>query len=148
MKKEDSPAVRILLVDDNAHGLKARRMILMDHGYAVETATSGEAAWEIFQKNHFDVVVTDYRMGGMNGAELIERIHSSDAPARTVLLSGFIDCLGLTEQSTGADELISKTNKEVPDLLRAIKKLSERPRRRGASSQRGGGNTAKGRRAP
>ncbi len=147
MKNEDSPVVRILLVDDNAHGLKARRMILMDHGYEVETAASGEAAWETFQKNHFDVVVTDYRMGGMNGVELIRRIHASGSPARTVLLSGFIDCLGLTEQSTGADELISKTNKEVPDLLRAIKKLAVRPRRRGAASQRDDESGTKARRA-
>jgi CheY-like chemotaxis protein len=146
MKKQDSPAVRILLVDDNAHGLKARRMILMDHGYEVETAASGETAWETFQKNHFDVVVTDYRMGGMNGVELIRLIRESETPARTVLLSGFIECLGLTEQSTGADELISKTNKEVPDLLRAIKKLSTTPRRRGASSQRDELNSAKNRR--
>lgn len=146
MKKEDSPSVRILLVDDNAHGLKARRMILLDHGYEVETAASGEAAWESFQKNHFDVVVTDYRMGGMNGVDLIQRIHASNSPARTVLLSGFIDCLGMTEQSTGADELISKTNKEVPDLLRAIKKLATRPRRRGASSQGGGEGGTKSRR--
>ena len=147
MKNEDSPVVRILLVDDNAHGLKARRMILMDHGYEVETAASGEAAWETFQKNHFDVVVTDYRMGGMNGVELIRRIHASGSPARTVLLSGFIDCLGLTEQSTGADELISKTNKEVPDLLRAIKKLAIRPRRRGAASQRDPASAPEARRA-
>jgi CheY-like chemotaxis protein len=147
MKKDDLPVVRILLVDDNTHGLKARRMILMDHGYEVETAASGEAAWEIFQKNQFDVVVTDYRMGGMNGVDLIQRIHASGSPARTVLLSGFIDCLGLTEQSTGADELISKTNKEVSDLLRAIKKLAVRPRRRGAGSQRDDESGAKSRRA-
>lgn len=118
----------------------------MDHGYEVETAASGETAWETFQKNHFDVVVTDYRMGGMNGVELIRLIRESETPARTVLLSGFIECLGLTEQSTGADELISKTNKEVPDLLRAIKKLSTTPRRRGASSQRDELNSAKNRR--
>ena len=147
MKNEDSPVVRILLVDDNAHGLKARRMILMDHGYEVETAASGEAAWESFQKNHFDIVVTDYRMGGMTGVDLIRRIHESNSPARTVLLSGFIDCLGLTEQSTGADELVSKTNKEVADLLRAIKKLAARPRRRGATSQGGGEGGSKSRRA-
>jgi CheY-like chemotaxis protein len=147
MKNEDSPAVRILLVDDNIHGLKARRMILMEHGYEVETAASGEAAWETFQKNHFDVVVTDYRMGGMNGVDLIKKIHASNSPARTVLLSGFIDCLGLTEQSTGADELISKTNKEVTDLLRTIKKLAARPRRRGASSQRDDESGSQSRRA-
>jgi hypothetical protein len=69
--------------------------------------------------------------------ELIRRIRASDAPARTVLLSGFINCLGMTEQSTGADELVCKTNKEVPELLRAVRKLATSPRRRKAQSEAG-----------
>lgn len=131
MKPDDVPFAKILLVDDNKHGLTARKMILVDHGYVVETALSGEEAWELFQKHPFDIVVTDLRMSGIDGVELIRRIRAVDSPAQTILLSGFITCLGLTEQSTGADELISKSNKEVPDLLRAIRRLSTRaPRRR------------------
>jgi CheY-like chemotaxis protein len=135
MKKDVLSPAQILLVDDNSHGLTARRMILVDHGYGVETAQSGEEAWDIFQKTHFDIVVTDLRMSGIDGVELIRRIRAGNAPARTILLSGFIGCLGLTEASTGADELVCKSNKEVPELLRAIKKLATRPRRRTAGSQ-------------
>src|SRR5580698_6543861 len=138
MKNDALPATRVLLVDDNARGLTARKMILADHGYGVETALSGEEAWEIFQKHHFDIVVTDLRMSGIDGVELIRRIRASDVPARTILLSGFIGCLGLTEQSTGADELISNSNKEVPELLRAIRKLATRLPRRKPGSQGGG----------
>jgi CheY-like chemotaxis protein len=137
MKKDDVPAARILLVDDNARGLTARRMILTDLGYGVETALSGEEAWEIFQVNQFDVVVTDLRMGGMDGMELIRRIRATDAPTGIVLLSGFVNCLGLTPESTGADELINKSNKEVPELLRAVRKLAARPRRKKPASERG-----------
>ena len=50
MKKDSVPAARILLVDDNARGSTARKMILVDHGYGVETALSGEEAWETFSK--------------------------------------------------------------------------------------------------
>lgn len=143
MKQDDVPSSRILLVDDNPHGLTARKMILVDHGYEVETALSGEVAWDIFQKQHFDIVVTDLRMSGIDGVELIRRIRAADAPARTILLSGFINCLGMTEQSTGADELIAKSNREVPELLRAIRKLATRLPRRKAGSQgpspKGGG---------
>jgi len=137
MKKDSVPTARILLVDDNARGLTARRMILADHGYEVETALSGEEAWERFQEHSFDVVVTDLRMGGIDGVELIRRIRATDAPTRIVLLSGFIDCLGLTTESSGADELINKSNKEVPELLRAVRKLAARPRRRKPGSQGG-----------
>jgi CheY-like chemotaxis protein len=144
MKKDPATASRILLVDDNARGLTARKMILADHGYGVETALSGEEAWELFQKNPFDIVVTDLRMGGIDGLELIRRIHTTDAPTRIILLSGFVDALGLTVETSGADELINKSNKEVPELLRAVRKLAARPRRRKPSSQKnpGGGSKA------
>jgi CheY-like chemotaxis protein len=135
MKKDDVSPARILLVDDNTRGLTARGMILADCGYGVETAQSGEEAWELFQKTQFDVVVTDLRMGGIDGVELIRRIRATDSPAGIILLSGFIDCLGMTSQSTGADELINKSNKEVPELLRAVRKLATRPRRKKPGSQ-------------
>ena len=135
MRQDEFPSARILLVDDNPHGLTARKMILVDHGYEVETALSGEEAWEIFQQHQFDVVVTDLRMKGIDGLEVIKRIRSVNSPARIVLLSGFISCLGLTEQSTGADELICKSNKEVPELLRVIRKLAARPLKKKISSE-------------
>lgn len=140
MRKPDARAARILLVDDNARGLAARKMILADHGYGVETALSGEEAWELFQKHRFDVVVTDLKMSGMDGVELIRRIRNADASTGLILLSGFIDCLGLNTKATGADELINKSNKEIQDLLRAIRRLAVRPRRRKPpDSQRGPG---------
>jgi CheY-like chemotaxis protein len=142
MKKDAVHAARILLVDDNARGLTARRMILADHGYDVETAQSGEEAWELFQASPFDVVVTDLRMGGIDGVELIRRIRATDAPVRIILLSGFIGCLGMTTESSGADELVNKSNKEIPELLRAIRKLAAHPHRRKPGSQRGPGNSA------
>jgi CheY-like chemotaxis protein len=144
MKNDAVPAAKILLVDDNARGMTARKMILADHGYGVETALSGEEAWEIFQKHQFDIVVTDLRMGGIDGVELIRRIRATDVPARIILLSGFIDCLGLTTDSSGADELINKSNKEIPELLRAIRKLAARPRKRKPSSQGGPGGRIRG----
>jgi CheY-like chemotaxis protein len=136
MKTDQPLTARILLVDDNQLGSAARGMILKEHGYEVETALSGEEAWQIFQQHHFDIVVTDYRMKGMTGLELIQLIRSANTPARIVLLSGFLNGSGMTEQSTGADELVAKSDTEVPELLRAVKKLSVRPRRRGVASQK------------
>ena len=135
MKKSDPLSVRILLANHNVLGSAARKLILMDHGYEVETSANGEEAWEKFQTSHFDIVVTDFQMAGMTGLELIQLIRASNSPARIILLSGFISDMGMTEKSSGADELIAKSNKEVPELLRAVKKLGTRPRRRSAASQ-------------
>lgn len=130
MKTDPAPLAAILLVDDNKHGLIARAMILEELGHKVTTAHSGEEGWELFQNNSFDVVVTDYRMGKMNGLEFIRLIRASGSPARVILLSGFVGCLGMTDAATGADEVIAKSNKEVPELLRAVRKLSHKPPRR------------------
>lgn len=113
-------------------------MILEEQGFSVTTADNAEDAWALFQQARFDVVITDYRLRGMTGGDLIHLIRKSDSPARVILLSGFIGVLGLNEENTGADELILKSNKEVPELLRAVRKLAHQtPRRRPASPANG-----------
>lgn len=136
MKKDAVVLARILLADDNPHGLLARATILRDLGHTVETAQSGEEAWALFQKNSFDLVVTDYRMDEMDGLELIRLIRASQSPARIILLSGFVAGLGMTVDTSGADEVISKGSKEVPELLRAVKRLAQLPARRRPGSVR------------
>lgn len=136
MNKDAPTASRILLVDDNLHGLTARKLILSEQGFDVQVALSGEQAWEMFCLSGYDVVVTDFRMNGMDGVELIARIRASDSPASTVLLSGFAGCLGMTERSTGADQIVCKGAREVQDLLRAVKRLTAHPpRKKGPRSQ-------------
>lgn len=135
MKHDTAFPARVLLVDDNQFGISARKMILETAGYSVETALSGEEAWEIFQKIQFDVVVTDYRMGGMNGVDLIALMRKSGSAARIILLSGFAGCLGLTEENSGADEVLVKSNTEAQELLRSVRKHAQ-PLRKGPSSHR------------
>jgi CheY-like chemotaxis protein len=113
----------ILLVDDNRNGLIVRRALLEEVGFTVETAATGEDGFALFEAAHFDVVVTDYRMPRMNGVELIQKIRKHNPNARIVLLSGFVEALGLTEQSTGADLIVAKNAKEATQLIRSVKRL-------------------------
>src|SRR6202012_2263382 len=127
MRSGSVPPAEILLVDNNPNGLTARKLILENEGFRVTTVTAAEDAWEIFQQKRFDIVVTDYKLNGitgMNGGELVRLIRAADSPCRVILLSGFIGALGLTEENTGADELILKSNKEVAELIRAARKLA------------------------
>jgi CheY-like chemotaxis protein len=149
MKSVPASSANILLVDDNPNGLTARRMILEDQGFSVTTSGSAEEAWATFQQSCFDVVVTDYRLPGMNGGDLIRLIRASDSPSRIILLSGFIGVLGLNQENTGADELILKSNKEVPELLRAVRKLAHQtPRRRPPSPENRASAAKSSRRKP
>jgi CheY-like chemotaxis protein len=103
-----------------------RRSLLEEAGCHVHIAVSGEEGLVIYEAGSFDVVVTDYRMPRMNGAELIGKIRKIDANARIILLSGFVEPLGLTEDNTGADVVIVKSSNEPSHLLRWVKRLMNR----------------------
>ena len=107
-------------------------------GYEVQIALSGEEGLKLYQSHRFDVVVTDFKMPRMNGVELIQRLRTLNPNARVVLLSGFVDPLGLTEDSTGADVVLAKSSHEPQQLVRAVKRLaSSRSLRKPVVSQRG-----------
>ena len=75
-------------------------------------------------------------MPRMNGSELIQRMRTHNANARIILLSGFVDPLGLTEQTTGADVVLAKSSKEPVQLLRAVRRLiHDAARRKPPASQ-------------
>jgi two-component system response regulator YesN len=101
----------------------------------VETAKTGEEALEILESTAFDVVITDYKMPCMDGAELIQRIRKGNPNARIILLSGFVDPLGLSEKSTGADVVLPKSCNEAAHLLRHVKRLLSAPARKPPRSQ-------------
>ena|ERR1051326_2720439 len=117
---------KILLVDDNRDGLLVRCSLLEEVGFHVQRASNGEEGLKLFDSQKFDVVVTDYRMPRMNGVELIERIRVLDPDVRVILLSGFVEPLGLTEENTGADVVILKSSNEAVHLVRWVKRLVNR----------------------
>jgi len=138
MKTASSPISHILIVDDNKDGLLVRRSLLEEVGYRVQIAGNGEEGLKLFGDHLFDVVVTDYKMPGMNGVELIERLRRVNPNARVVLLSGFVEPLGLTEESTGADIVLAKSSHEPVLLVRAVKRLiNSRTVRKPVASQTG-----------
>jgi two-component system, NtrC family, response regulator GlrR len=119
----------ILLVDDNAHGILARRTVLEEFGYHVTSASSGREALQLLDQHQFDLIVTDYRMPGMDGVALIGELRARDFQNPIVLLSGFLNHLGLTEQTTRADLLIQKSANETDQLVRAVKRLLAVPKK-------------------
>ena len=117
---------RILLVDDNVSGSTARKTVLEELGHKIHVASNGADALEQFSQHHFDLVVTDYKMPRMDGLELIARLRKLQPEIRIVLVSGFVDTLGLNEATTGADGVIQKSANEVTHLVRAVNRLLRR----------------------
>ena len=116
----------ILLVDDNVSGSSARKTVLEELGHKIHVASSGADALEQFSQHKYDLVVTDYKMPRMDGLELIVRLREEDPDIAIVLVSGFVDTLGMNEASTGADAVIQKSANEVTHLVRAVSRLLRR----------------------
>jgi len=127
-KPERTPpaGTSLLLVDDNPSGLAARKMVLAELGYEITTAPDAESAIELFRQSPFPLMVTDYKMPGKNGVELIQAIREIAPATRVVLISGFVDAMGMTEESSGANVVIMKSANEVLQLVRAVNRLSKR----------------------
>lgn len=132
-----SNCTSILLVDDNKLGLAARKSVLEELGFRIVTATQGEEALEQFECGNFDMVITDYKMPRMDGLELIEKIRARSATIPIILISGYAEALGLDEDNTGADAVISKSANEVTHLVRSVYRLLRRkpPKKPAASHE-------------
>jgi CheY-like chemotaxis protein len=114
------------MIDDNEHGLIARKTVLKQAGFDSVTVNSAEAGLDVFDSRHFDLVVTDYKMGGMDGIAFIAKLRQRSPGTPVILLSGFVEPLGLDEFSTGADAVLSKCSNEATSLVRTVHRLLNR----------------------
>jgi two-component system, OmpR family, response regulator ChvI len=88
---------RILIVDDEKDILYLFTLILEDHGYIVDKYTDPIMALVEFKANYYDMIILDYRMEGLNGLELYEKIRAVDKSARAMLLTAAHEQLELDE---------------------------------------------------
>jgi len=129
---------RLLLVDDNKLGLSARKVVLEELGYEVHTVLDAEDALALAACHSFDLVITDYKMPRMCGTEFIRRLREFRPAVPVVMISGFVDALGLDERNTGADAVISKSSNEVQHLIRTVRSLLKRASSKKPAGSEGG----------
>ncbi len=117
---------RILLVDDNTMGLRARKVVLEELGYEVTAVCCSVEALQHFSTQTFNLVVTDYKMPRLDGIQLIARLRERVPLLPVIMISGFAETLGLNEGNTGANIVIQKNSHEVVALTRAVTRLLTR----------------------
>jgi len=91
MAQANDTGARVLVVDDEEAARKGLQKLLTLDGYRVETAQDGADA--LAKAEHFspDVVVTDLKMPGMNGQQLLERMHHQDPELPVIVVTAFGD---------------------------------------------------------
>lgn len=87
MEKE----IKILCVDDEPNVLNALKRFFLDEDYSILTATSGEEGLQTLEKEDVQVVISDYRMPGMNGVEFLKKVRELRPYTVRIVLSGYAD---------------------------------------------------------
>jgi CheY-like chemotaxis protein len=124
------PSPKVLLIGENRHGLIARRTLLEEAGYEVETAKNGAEGIDKFKVMAFDIVVTGYRMPEAGGMRVLAQVREINPRVPVLILSGYVKALGLTAESTGADAVLSKGPSEEQELVRTVGRLLRKKRPR------------------
>lgn len=88
---QNTAVATVLLVDDEPNILRALRRVLRQEPYTVLTADDGEQALAVMRESVVDLVVSDSRMPGMDGAELLSRIQQEWPDCRRLMLTGHAD---------------------------------------------------------
>ncbi len=79
----------LLCVDDEAIGLRVRKILLENHGFTVLTANSGQQGLKLFEEHHVDLVVLDYYMPGMNGGDVASELRKRRPTVPIIFLSAY-----------------------------------------------------------
>ena len=82
------PAPKILVIDDEAAIRDSLRMILEYEEYRFVGASSGQEGLEVVARERPDVVLLDIKMPGMDGMEVLRKLHAADETLPVVMISG------------------------------------------------------------
>lgn len=102
-------AMTILIVDDETMARNLIEKILIREGYRVVQADNGTAALEILEQTPVDIIVSDIRMPGMNGFDLLKAVKTRYPSIPVIMITAFGDTYSVKDGLVlGADEYITK----------------------------------------
>jgi len=127
-KQESNAGVSsILVVDDEAVIREGMRRILESEGFRVETSASGRAAVEKIQEREFDVVITDLKMPGMDGIEVLKAIKILQPDVPVIIITGYATVDTAVEaMKNGAFDYIAKPFSPEQITEKAQKSIAQR----------------------
>ena len=113
---------RILLVDDDGSLAESVQVVLEAHGYEVMHVDDGREGLKYATQGNFDMVLTDFKMPGMAGTELLDKILAAKPQLPVVLMTAFgTTNLAIDATKKGAFDYLIKPF-EMPDLLEIAQK--------------------------
>jgi len=121
---------RILIVDDDDSLRESLQLVLAAESYDVVAAEDGEAALRLIEQTPIDIVLSDLRMPGIDGLELIPQLRRRLPEATIILMSAYgTEDLAIEAMKRGAYDYIAKPF-QPSEVLLTLRKAQERERLR------------------
>ena len=120
-------SLRILCADDNTMLGDVMIQFFSMAGHAVEHVADGLEAWERLSRDigHFDVLVTDNQMPGLNGLELVKLLRQTNYRGRIIVHSGSLSAKEVAGyRAFGVDSIIAKAT-QAEELLNVVEAFYE-----------------------
>src|SRR5579859_2137951 len=116
----------LLIVDDEKTQREGLRSALEDH-YDVYLAEDAKSAMELLEQQHFDVMLTDFRLPSEDGMKLISRAKSLSKPPICILMTAYgSEELAVEAMKRGADDYIAKGRLQIDELEMRIARALRR----------------------
>jgi len=116
---------KILLIEDDSSAASALRRVLADEGYEVAVAGRGDNGLDDAQKGHFDVIITDLKLPGLDGMELIKRLHAVRPRLPIILITAYGTTKTAIEATKlGAYDYVLKPF-DIPEMLALVAKAAD-----------------------
>lgn len=130
------PLRRILLVDDEPDIASVIKLGLHKKGYQVDAYTDPKVALDNFRPEHYDLVLSDVRMPGMNGLELAYELKKRDPEICIVFLTAYMDLFEELKRLFVRMDVLDVIQKPVgvTELADRLVQLHDRPRVSGKQS--------------
>jgi DNA-binding NtrC family response regulator len=110
--------VKILVADDEAMMRNLILKILESEGYQVTVVSSGNEALEMLKAEKYDILLTDVKMPGMSGFDLLKQVKIEWPEMAVIIMTGYGDAYSVKEALLlGADEYLSKPFKSQEVFL-------------------------------
>ena len=121
---------RILIVDDEEHVRNLFSRILQKEGYKVQCASSGDEAIDKLANDAFDLVVTDLKMNGIDGLDLVHKVKGTNQELSFILISGYGTAqTALSAAREGVDFFLMKPI-DISELKSAVQKALRKESRK------------------
>ncbi len=118
-------AIKILVAEDEDITLENILDALQDEGYEVAGSTDGADALQRIEKGHFDLLITDIKMPGLGGIELLEKVKGTHPETEVIIITGFGSIGSAVEaMKRGALDYITKPF-DLDELTLRVGKIAE-----------------------